>query len=220
YYLKTDEHVYIHELPEGNRGFFGKPDVFLDRSNSPRTGSGGAAVLPATNPRPVTLVAVDVERVPFVEIRDRRNRRLVTIIELLSPSNKNPGPDRDHYVNKRNRTLASPTNLVEIDLLRGGPRMPLAEKVGGDYGILVSRYTDRPKAEWYAVGLREPIPKVPVPMAEEHLPLVLDIQAVIHQLYDAGGYYKFMYESTPIPPLAADDDSWARGILANAGIAV
>ncbi len=63
---------------------------------------------------------VDVERLAFVEIRDRRNRQLVTGIELLSPANKRPGGDRDQYLAKRQRILASTAHLVEIDLLRGG----------------------------------------------------------------------------------------------------
>jgi hypothetical protein len=57
-----------------------------------------------------------------------------------------------------------------------------------------------------------------VPTAEDHPPLVLDVQAIIHQLYDAGGYYKFMYESSPVPPLTPADAAWAHGILADAGI--
>jgi hypothetical protein len=220
YYLKTDEHVFIHELPEGTRGFFGKPDVFLGRSNLPPGDYVGTAVVPESNAQMVTLVAVDVERVPFVEIRDRRNRRVITIIELLSPSNKNPGPDRDYYVRKRYRTLASPANLIEIDLLRGGPRMPLAEKVAGDYGILVSRATDRPRAVWYPNELRESIQKTTIPMGDGHPPVTLDVQSIIHSLYDAGGYRKFMYESSPVPPLNAEDAAWARGVLEKVGITV
>lgn len=76
----------------------------------------------------MTLPSLDRERVPFVEIRDRESRRLVTVIELLSPSNKRPGGDREQYLAKRSDLLASPTHLVEIDLIRGGRRMPMARR--------------------------------------------------------------------------------------------
>jgi hypothetical protein len=62
------------------------------------------------------------ERHTSIEIRDRRNRRVVTVIELLIPSNKSPGSDRDDYLAKRRQVLAGMTHLVEIDLRRGGSR--------------------------------------------------------------------------------------------------
>jgi hypothetical protein len=42
-------------------------------------------------PVEVRLPAAEIERIAFVEIRDRRNRELVKVIELLSPSNKRYG---------------------------------------------------------------------------------------------------------------------------------
>lgn len=42
-----------------------------------------------------------VERQSFLEIRDRAGRKLVTAVELLSPSNKRPGSDRQQYLHKR-----------------------------------------------------------------------------------------------------------------------
>ncbi|MBN9524455.1 DUF4058 family protein [bacterium] len=56
----------------------------------------------------------------YLEVRDRTGGEVVTTIELLSPSNKATDPDRDAYWAKVRRLRASPANLVEIDLLRGG----------------------------------------------------------------------------------------------------
>src|SRR5208337_5364314 len=56
----------------------------------------------------------DVEKVPFLEVRDRQGRELVTAIELLSPSNKRSGEDREQYLAKRRELLRSPAHLVEI----------------------------------------------------------------------------------------------------------
>lgn len=61
------------------------------------------------------------------KIRDRKSRKLVTVIEVLSPANKRPGPDRDQYVVKRQQLLGSLAQLLEIDLLQGGAqRGPLS----------------------------------------------------------------------------------------------
>jgi hypothetical protein len=63
----------------------------------------------------------DQQRLSYLEVRDKQNRTLIAVLELLSPTNKRPGPDGDQYVNKREQLLASRAHIVEIDLLRGGP---------------------------------------------------------------------------------------------------
>ncbi|MFO1041019.1 MAG: DUF4058 family protein [Planctomycetaceae bacterium] len=61
-------------------------------------------------------------------IRRTENRQLVTTIELLSPASMYAGPDRKAYLSKRRQLLLSGnSNFVEIDLLRGGTRMPLED---------------------------------------------------------------------------------------------
>ena len=164
--------------------------------------------------------AIDTFGLSFVEIRNRLNRRLVTVIELLSPSNKRLRADREQYEAKRGAILTSRTNLVEIDLLRGGLRLPLADEVAGDYGVLVSRATDRPDADWYPIALRDRLPKIPIPLDDEDPHVNLDLHAILDRLYDEGGYQDFIYDAEPDPPLSPQDAAWARGVLANVGITV
>ncbi len=92
-----------------------------------------AAPRKVTAPVPLTLPAVDIERHSALEIRDWRNRRLVTVLELLSPTNKTPGADRNEYLAKRAEILAGGTHLVEIDLGRGGERPRPPELPACDY---------------------------------------------------------------------------------------
>ena len=83
--------------------------------------AGGVASLEA--PELVTVRAdVEIEHETFLEIRDRDNNELVTVIELLSPTNKKSGPDRDQFLAKRINILRSAAHYVEIDLLRGWHR--------------------------------------------------------------------------------------------------
>jgi hypothetical protein len=93
YVVKIDEHVYIHEPPAEQRTFLGRGDVFV--ATRQQASPTGPATATASAPAQVVLPAVDVERLSFLEIRDRRDRRLVTVIELLSPADKYSGPDRD-----------------------------------------------------------------------------------------------------------------------------
>jgi hypothetical protein len=208
YFLRVDEHIYIHELPDEQRRLLGRSDVSVGRTSGAEVGgrSQASAVLA---PRQVLLPTVETEGLSYVEIRDRRNRRLVTVIELLSPSNKQPGPDRDQYETKRAEVLVSRTHLVEIDLLRGGGRMPFAEEVQCDYCVLVSRAEKRPRADLWSFNLGDPLPQVPVPLAEDSADVQLDLQVILHRLYDAGGYAKFIYDSQPHPPLRPEDAAWA-----------
>src|SRR5262249_40161893 len=146
--------------------------------------------------------ALDVERLAFVEIRDRRNRELVTVVELLSPSNKRAGSDRDQYLAKREQILSSTAHLVEIDLLRGGKPMPRADRPDCEFSMLVSRVEDRPRAGFWPVRLRSALPEIPVPLRSPDADARLDLQAIVHRLYDAAGYEDYIYGSSPDPPLA------------------
>jgi hypothetical protein len=156
---------------------------------------------------------VDVERHSYLEIRDRENRQLVTVLELLSPSNKRPGRDRDQYEDKRNALLSGTANFVEIDLLRGGPRMPMQDLPACDYCVLVSRVKPRPIADCWPIRLRDPLPVIPVPLRPDDQDARLDLQAVLHRLYDAAGYEVYIYGGQPDPPLPAVDVAWARQLL-------
>src|SRR5262245_17621717 len=105
YIVKIDEHIFIHEPPAEQRQLLGRPDTFLAPSGREGSTPAGAGVLEA--PVRFVLPAVDEERQPFVEIRDRQSRQVITVIELLSPSNKDPGPDRVQYLGKRGEILRS-----------------------------------------------------------------------------------------------------------------
>jgi hypothetical protein len=158
-------------------------------------------------------VPIDEERQSFIEIRDRETREVVTVVELLSPSNKRSGPDREQYLAKRLRLLRSWVNLVEIDLLRGGPRLPVIDLPPCDYYALVSRYPERPDAGLWPIRLREPLPVIPIPLRGPHPDARLDLQLMLHRLYDAAGYEDYIYTVEPDPALSAEDAAWARSLL-------
>src|SRR5271165_6036506 len=141
YIVQLEEHIYIHDLPPEPRQRLGTADLSVAKS-----GGGGHAAWTVElieAPAKVMLPEQTVEKVPYLEVRDRQGRELVTVIELLSPSNKRPGNDREAYLAKRRELLRSPAHLVEIDLLRGWPPMPQEGRPACDYSVLVSRAEKR-----------------------------------------------------------------------------
>jgi hypothetical protein len=171
-----------------------------------------AATETQTAPFHLQLPAIEIEKKPFLEIRDMRKRRLITVIELLSPSNKTSGDDRNAYLGKRAEVLAGPTHLVEIDLRRGGKRPSPPDLPTCDYYALVSRYENRPKVDFWPFGLRDPLPIIPVPLTMSDPSIPLDLKAILDITHDLYHYANHIYVETPEPPLSPEDETWARGI--------
>ena len=207
YIIQLEKHVYIHELPPEPRRLLGRPDVSVIRAGAPAAGRPNLGVLEA--PVEVQIPASDVERLAFLEVRDRRGRELVTVIELLSPSNKRPGEDRQQYLAKRREILRSTAHLVEIDLLRGWSPMPADDRPEGHYSVLVSRSERRPAAEFWPIRLRDRLPVIPIPLRPTDPDGQVDLQEVLHQAHDGPGYEHFIYDGGPEPPLSAEDAEWA-----------
>ncbi len=117
YVARVEKRVYLEFVARETL-----PDVALLRRRPPQP-ERGVAVLERTHDAPVIL---DFDEVPhaesFIQIFDRQSdMRLVTVIEVLSPSDKEPNSEgRDLYLRKQREILRSEVNLVEIDLLRGG----------------------------------------------------------------------------------------------------
>jgi hypothetical protein len=216
YIVKIDEHVYIHEPSAERRSFVGRGDVFVASRRPPAEQGTATATALAQAPAQIELPGVDVEGISYLEIRDRRDRRLVAVIELLSPTNKYSGPDREQYLVKRGRLLASSVHVIEIDLLRGGPRLPFASALPEcDYYALVSRMEKRPRADLWPIHLRDPLPTIPIPLRDPDPDARLNLQAVLHHVYDAARYANYIYEGALQPGLKAEDVTWAQAFLSH-----
>src|SRR5437764_214702 len=199
YFIKIDEHLYIHELAAEHRQLLGRADLLV-AGLAPPGGPPGAAGSILTAPAEVTAAPiVDVERVSYLEIRDRDTREVVTVVELLSPSHKDAGPDREQYVAKRLQLMHNRVNLVEIDLLRGGQRMPWRGMPTCDYCVVVSRPEQWPRAGIWPIRLRDRLPEIPVPLRAGDADAHLDLQQLLHRIYDAAGYAYYIYTGQPEP---------------------
>jgi hypothetical protein len=196
----------------------GLPDVALVSRKRMRSPVESPPVLvPAGGP---TMLEVEL---PFqgevsenyLEIRTARGH-LVTTIEVLSPVNKLHSKGRVEYESKRNQIIGSMTNLIEIDLLRDGRPLPvIGPKAKGDYRILVSRGFHRPTAQLFVFGVRDAIPSFLVPLGLEDEEPSIDLNRILHRLYDVARYdLEIDYSAPAAPPLSVDDAEWARSLVA------
>jgi hypothetical protein len=213
YVALVDRYVWVQEPETEERKRLGKPDVFLT-GESRTKGAPAAAVVAA--PLEIVLPSITEKGSPYLRIVDRANRRLVTVIELLSPANKTPGKDRDAYLMKQREYLASDVNLVEMDLLRKGERLPwIAPSVAAaDYYVMVSRAAKRPRALVWPFGVRESLPPIAIPLAEKDGDVALELGTCMNQVYDSAGYARELdYAQPPNPPLDEPDAAWVRELL-------
>lgn len=206
YIVKIDEHAYIHELPAEERRFVGRPDVAITvqrpQSMTGRAASAGSAPIYGQVP-----AAIDTERQSYIEIRDRASRQIVTVIELLSPSNKTT--DREQYLGKRDQMLRSSAHFIEFDLLRGGPRLPVDGLPDCDYYVMLSRADERPRVGLWPLRLIDPLPVIPVPLRSPDPDVRLDLRQVLDRVFDAAGYEFYIYDAAPQPALSPEQQTWA-----------
>jgi hypothetical protein len=212
YRVAIEVRIYREELEEP---FVGRPDVAVLHEQT-----AVAYTVATTLPRPVRVPVFDEIREGYLEVREVATNNVITAIEILSLSNKRPSKGRQAYETKRNHVLASATHLVEIDLLRAGEPMRMFDTgASSDYRILVSRAERRPRADLYAFSVRQPIPSFPIPLQREDTEPRLDVQTLLHELYDRAGFdLAIDYRSDPMPPLSEADAAWADALLRAKGL--
>jgi hypothetical protein len=216
YVASIQERVYVEG---GDRHII--PDAFI-RSAHPdadaaRQPAGGVAVAD----EPVLVVAPEVEiHESYIELIDLLSgRQVVTVIEVVSPTNKYAGDGRDAYLQKQREVRASAASLVEIDLLRLGnhvlavPEHAARGKGNYDYLVSVHRAQGRQRGhfELYLRTIKQPLPNIRIPLAQGDADIRLDLQAVLNRAYEAGSYDDLIdYRQPCLPPLSAAGQQWAN----------
>ena len=219
YYVAVEQRTYV--IAADPHTFIGRPDVAVagppEGPSEPPAGPTAVAVVE----RPVTveLPLPDRVRQRYLEIRDVETHEVVTVIEVLSPTNKRPGPERQRYERKRREVLDALTNLVEIDLLRGWEPMPMGAIPASHYRILVSRGWERPRAQLYPFNVNEAIPEISIPLREGEEEPTLALGELLNQVYDQVRYdLRIDYTAEPEPPLDPAVAVWAHELLCKAGL--
>lgn len=217
YVAVTEQQVHLLDL-SGDALLSLRPDVSVSREDRPATargygpGGGVATLEPVSLPIAIRDLDEVVER--WIEIKRLPDLELVTVIEILSPTNK-AVPGREEYVEKRFRLLEQPIHLVEIDLLLGGHRLPMGAPLPpGDAYAIVSRSDRRPNSDVYAWSIRRPLPVIPIPLKAPDPDVPLDLAAVAVLAYDRGRYDRLLRHERPLEArLAEADRAWVETIV-------
>jgi len=203
-----------YRVEPGEVVFIGRPDV---TTVHPMREAAQPYAAPAPRqPLTVEVPVPDLVEEGYLEVRDVRSGEVVTVVELLSPTNKRPGEGRRLYETKRLSILGSLTHLVEIDLIRAyEPMLVYGDGRHRHYRILVSRAERRPRAELYAFNVQDPIPTFKLPLRRGDEEPVVDLGRLLHELYDRAGYdLSVDYRQDPVPPFEGEAAEWVAELLA------
>jgi hypothetical protein len=216
YYVAIEERLFITEPDQ--RVFVGRPD-FAIVGQSPAE-SAAKPSLSASSALTVQVPVPDEVRETYLEVRETGTDYVLTVLEILSPTNKRPGRGRRIYEDKRLEVLASRTQLVEIDLIRAGEPMPITgDGSASDYRMLVSRGDCRPNATLYAFGVRQSMPPFALPLKPHDQEPTIDLGLILQDLYDRASYdLRLDYRGDPHPPLPPAEAAWADQLLRQKGL--
>jgi hypothetical protein len=221
YLVRTGERSYVVLVEE--EGKESRPfilDVGVHQPGAlpapPAGGQATAVAEPATKAEAeaVSVRAFIDERFheTFVEVyATEPEERLVTCIEVLSPSNKRPGTEGwELYLRKRQALLLGAANFVEIDLLRGGQKMPMLDPMPqAPYTLLVCRQRRAPYCKVWPAHYRRALPPIPVPLAGPDPDVTLSLQPMVEAVYARARYYRSIDYGKPLaPPLGDDEQKW------------
>jgi hypothetical protein len=220
YLVRTGERSYVVLVEsEGKNSHPFIADVSVTarpgRKKGPKRGASAVAEV-GSEDEPVTMRAFIEEehREAFVEIYEATpEQRLVTTVEVLSPSNKRPNtPGWDLYQRKRQSVLLGGVHLVEIDLLRTGQRMPMLDPwPSSPYTLLVARAKKAHLCKVWPVRFQRPLPTIPVPLAKPDPDIPLNLQPAIEAIYQRSRYERSIDYSKPLsPPLSPEAAAWLQ----------
>jgi hypothetical protein len=227
YLVRIEERLYI-ERPFGDEApRIRVADVAISARGGPRPlfGDASSAVAVAerdvAEPVELTTSGAFEAREGYLTIRDRADRSVVTVIEVLSPANKASGPGLASFTAKREEVMASDASLVEIDLLREGLRCTPSKwtETPHHYEVHVSRATARPRGLVWPIRLNQRLPLVPIPLRGDDPDVPLDLRAALDLAYDRARYdLELDYRSAPEPPLDDEWSAWADAVLRAKGL--
>jgi hypothetical protein len=209
YIVKIDEQVYLHELSAEERRLIGRPDVAIAETGGGGTAIAATSILSAPAQGEL-FPSIDEERLSYLEVRDRDSRKLITVIELLSPTNKEPGSGHTQYLGKRESLILNGVNFVEIDLLRAGTRPPIKHLPACDYYVMVARPQDWPRVGLWPIMLRDELPRIPVPLKPSDGDVEIELQPIVDGIYDRAGYEDYVYTTSLEPPIGPADLAWVN----------
>ncbi len=200
------------------------PDVSVFGPDEP---SGDGGLVHSTLPGLTVIEQPETWEDTYLEIVSAAGDRLVTAVEILSRSNKQSGSKgREAYEEKQSEYRHGGVNVVEIDLLRGGGHVTMIdredlEQLTPDYSYHVAATIRRGRLQRFATAWRlsDRLPAFGIPLDPKVAPAMIDLQPMMDAAYEQGRYaMPAEYHLPPDPPLTAEQQAWADGILKAKGV--
>jgi hypothetical protein len=215
---RMQERVFI-ESDVKERAYY--PDVHVYQRTGTQSGEGARQASATLTAKPLLIRLPSLEITEsFIEITDSRSGgRVITIIEFISRSNKAPGEGRKTYRQKRSQAKKAKVNFVEIDLLRGGKPVTLADPQllpphdRAPYHAAVWRAADPDAIAYYGFPLRQPLPIIGIPLRRHDADAPLNLQALVNLCYTRGRYDDIDYTAPLEPALPSGDQQWVSELL-------
>lgn len=164
-----------------------------------------------------TSIIREEHREEHIEIRQRCDNRLITLVDVVSPTNKLNPQGRAAYLEKRRETRAQNSSIVEVDLVMQGQPMLDYSRDGlpdWDYAVTVTRSIQPERYEIYTSTLQKRLPRFKLPLAMDDRDTVVDLQAAFARCYDQGGFAgQIDYQTEPAALKQADDRKWLNDLL-------
>jgi len=164
-----------------------------------------------------TSVVREEHHEEFIEIRQRTDNRLVTLVDVVSPKNKITEVGKQAYLAKRREAKTAGGNLVEIDLvLQGQPMLDYSREglPDWDYAVTVTRAAQPERFEIYTATLQKRLPRFRLPLAGDDRDTVVDLHTIFLRCYDQGSFAaKIDYDRDPVTTLTEEKRRWLRELL-------
>ena len=224
YITRVEERVYVSDETDLGRKSF-VPDLSVVAIPGAGWGDGerGGTVVAIESAEAVEITQQLQTQVleKFLQVIDVADRKVVAVIEILSPSNKIRGSrGQREYESKREQVLGSDAHLIEIDLLREGDRYSHLDDRPFDYSVFLSRWIGDGRRKWiWPILLRQRLPSIPIPLRGDDPDVPLDLQAIVSAVYDRGSYdLDIDYRQPPLVKLHQPATVWTEQLLQSKGL--
>ncbi|MEL7159855.1 MAG: DUF4058 family protein, partial [Bacteroidota bacterium] len=174
-----------------------RPDLGIVESDYPK-GEADRVSYNTLTPPTLTTTKSDLKQ-RFLTIQDASSNSIVTVIEVLSPTNKET-TGLVNYQRKRNAYINAVINLIEIDLLRGGEK-PYWRNAWPEASYHILSTLGGDQVNLWAIQIEEVLPTIPVPLRYGELPMVLDLQRCFAEVYAISSFdRRYRLEALDPPP--------------------
>jgi len=141
-------------------------------------------------------------REEYIEIIRRSDEQLVTLLDVVSPSNKMTTAGREAFLSTRQQAKVARASLVEVDfVLQGQPMLDYSREglPTWEYAVTVTRASQPERHEIYTATLQKRLPRFRVPLAAWDRDIVLDLQTVFSRCYERANFGGLInYRDAPV----------------------